>query len=81
MDKKVISSSFQVKGGLDDEYTLYDDGTILHEYDKHIYPGGQNLRESLNVIDLSGTVKNRLLEAASAENKALVRETLKFDTE
>lgn len=77
MDKKAISVSHKMKGGvLDDDYTLYDDGTILHEYDKHTYPGGQNLNESLTVADLSDEVKQRLLEAASDENKELVRKTL-----
>lgn len=79
MNKKAISVSHKMKGGvLDDDYTLYDDGTILHEYDKHTYPGGQNLKESLIVADLSGEVKQRLLEAASDENKELVRKTLNF---
>ncbi|MDF7818693.1 hypothetical protein P1X15_13840 [Runella sp. MFBS21] len=77
MNKKTISVSHKMKGGvLDDDYTLYDDGTILHEYDKHSYPGGQNLKESLTVADLSDEVKQRLLEAASDENKELVRKTL-----
>ena len=47
MNKKAISISHKMKGLLDDDYTLYDDGTILHEYDKHTYPGGQNLIENL----------------------------------
>ena len=77
MNKKTISVSHKMKGGvLDDDYTLYDNGTILHEYDKHSYPGGQNLKESLTVADLSDEVKQRLLEAASDENKELVRKTL-----
>lgn len=77
MDKKTISISHKMKGGvLDDDYTLYDDGTILHEYDKHTYPGGQNLKESLSVTDLSDEVKQRLLEAASDGDKELVRKTL-----
>lgn len=77
MNKKTISVSHKMKGGvLDDDYTLYDDGTILHEYDKHSYLGGQNLKESLTVADLSEEVKQRLLEAASDENKELVRKTL-----
>ena len=41
MAKKVISVSHQMKGILDDDYTLYDDGSVLHFYDKHTYPGGQ----------------------------------------
>jgi len=80
MDKKAISTSHKMKGGvLDDDYTLYDDGTILHEYDKHTYPGGQNLKESLTVADLSDELKQRLLEAASDGDKELVRKTLNLD--
>lgn len=77
MNKKAISISHKMKGGfLDDDYTLYDDGTILHEYDKHTYPGGQDLKDSLTVADLSDEVKQRLLVAASDENKELVRKIL-----
>ncbi len=76
MDKKAISISHKMKGVLDDDYTLYDDGTVLHEYDKHTYPGGQNLKATLTVADLSDTVKQRLLEPASDEDKELVRKTL-----
>ncbi|MBI4946608.1 MAG: hypothetical protein HY840_09425 [Bacteroidetes bacterium] len=77
MDKKAISISYKMKGGvLDDDYTLYDDGTILHEYDKHTYQGGQNLKENLTVADLSNEVKQRLLEAASDGDKESVRKIL-----
>jgi len=79
MDKKAISISHKMKGVLDDDYTLYDDGTILHEYDKHTYPGGQNLKENLTVTDLSDEIKQRLLEAASDNDKELVRKTLNLD--
>lgn len=81
MDKKAISISFKMKGVLDDDYTLYEDGTVLHEYDKHIYPGGHNLKDSLTVNDLSDSVKQRLLDAATEENKKLVRKTLNLDIE
>lgn len=81
MDKKVISVSHKMKGVLDDDYTLYDDGTVLHEYDKHTYPGGQNLKDSLKVDDLSPSIRQRLYEAASDDNKELVHKTLKLDTE
>jgi hypothetical protein len=76
MDKKEISVSFKMKNQLDDEYTLYDDGSVLHEYDRNIYPGGQNLKTNLTVKDLSDAVKQRLLEAASKNNKELVRKIL-----
>lgn len=77
--KKIISVSHGMKKGvLDDDYTLYEDGTVLHLYDKHTYPGGQNIEDILNGRDLSDKVKNRLLESASEENKTLVRELLDF---
>jgi len=80
MNKKVISVSHKMKGGvLDDDYTLYEDGTVLHEYDKHTYPGGQNLSDELTVEELSDTIKQRLLEASTDENKDLVRKTLKIE--
>jgi hypothetical protein len=74
MDKKAISTSHKMKGLLD------DDGTILHEFDKHTYQGGQNLKESLTVADISADVIQRLLEAASDENKELVRKRLNLDS-
>lgn len=81
MDKKAISISSEMKGMLDDDYTLYDDGTVLHEYDKHTYPGGQNLKETLKAEDLSQSIKERLYKAASDDNKDLVRKILKLDAE
>lgn len=76
-EKKIISVSHGTKKGiLDDDYTLYDDGTVLHFYDKHTYLGGQNIEAILNGPDLSDKVKNRLLESASEENKALSKELL-----
>ncbi len=79
MDKKIISVSNHMKGVLDDDYTLFDDGTVLHEYDKSIYPGSFNLKDNLSVNDLSDSIKLRLLEATSNENKELVRKVLELD--
>ena len=79
MDKKVISVSNEMKGILDDDYTLYDDGTVLHEYDRHTYPGGQNLKANLKAEDLSQSIKLRLYNAASDDNKELVRKILNLD--
>ena len=78
MAKKVISVSHQMKGILDDDYTLYDDGSVLHFYDKHTYPGGQNINDNLTVDDLSAKVKQGLYDAASADNKELVGKILKL---
>ena len=73
MENKVIAVSHKMKGDLDDDYTLYENGEVLHEYDKHRYPGGYNLTETLRADQLKDSVKERLLNAASAENKELVR--------
>ncbi len=64
------------KGELDDDYTLYENGEILHEYDKSKYPGGYNLKETLTIDKLGDDVKYRLLDAASTENKEHVRKIL-----
>lgn len=78
MAKKVISTLHQMKNLLDDDYTLYEDGTVLHEYDKNNYPGGQNFKDVLTVDELSDEVKNRLYEASSDEHKEIVRQCLKL---
>jgi len=74
--KKVISVSFRMRNGLDDDYTLYDSGEVLHEYDRHIYSNGLNLKETLTVNQLSLEVKERLLLDATEENKGLVKNVL-----
>lgn len=73
---KIIAQSFKMKGDLDDDYTLYENGEILHEYDRHRYPGGYNLKRTLSVEQIDNEIKMRLVNAASVENKALVREIL-----
>jgi len=75
--KKEIAVSYNMKNGtLDDDHYLYDDGSVLRVYDKHIYPGGQNLTSNLTVKDLSEEVKKRLYESASEENQELVKKIL-----
>lgn len=76
--KKIIVYSSGSRGGLDDDYTLYEDGEVLHEYDRHIYPGGQNLTKTLQPSDLSETVKNRLYDASSDKDKELVKKLLQL---
>ena len=78
MSKKTISVSHKMNGIQDDDYTLFEDGSVLHFYDKHIYPGGQNIEENLTVDDLSQKIKIRLYDSASIENKELVKEVLKL---
>lgn len=78
--KKVIAVSQGMKKGmLDDDYTLYNSGEILHEYDNSIYPGGQNFSRTLSANDLSPEIKKRLLFASSDENKEIVKNILQLN--
>ena len=73
---KVISVSHKMRGDLDDDYTLYDNGVVLHEYDRSRYPGGYNLKETLSADQLGDNIKQRLLNAAPDKYKDLAREIL-----
>ena len=77
MEKKIISKSNNIrKGMLDDDYTLFDDGSVLHEYDDNIYPNGINKRRNLRAESLSEEVKQRLLDSSSEENKEITKQLL-----
>lgn len=76
MKPRVIAISHKMKGDLDDDYTLYEDGTVLHEYDRHRYPGGYNLKDTLQAINIREDAKKRLFNAASDENKELAKKLL-----
>lgn len=73
---KILVRSLKMNGDLDDDYTLFENGEVLHEYDKHKYPGGYNLQETINASELKHSVKERLLNEASEENKETVRKLL-----
>lgn len=76
MEIRIIAISRKMNGDLDDNYTLYEDGTVLHEYDKNRYPGGYNLKNTLQGKDIKVSAKDRLLNAASLEDKELAKQIL-----
>ena len=76
MQPRIIAVSHKMNGDLDDDYTLYEDGSVLHEYDRHRYPGGYNLKETLQAKNITDSAKERLLNASSQEDKELVKELL-----
>lgn len=76
MEKRVIAYSSKMNGDLDDDYTLYDDGSVLHEYDKHRYPGGYNLKETLRAKEIKNSAKERLLNATNNNDIDLAKELL-----
>ncbi|AEW85927.1 hypothetical protein C3B47_14405 [Flavobacterium columnare] len=71
-----LAYSPMMKGDLDDDYTLFENGEILHEYDAHRYPRGYNLKRTLQPSELKQEVKERLLKAANENDKDLVKNLL-----
>lgn len=76
MERRTIAYSPMMKGDLDDDYTLFDNGEILHEYDKSRYPGGYNLKRTLTAAELRDDVKQRLLNATGDSDRELAKRLL-----
>ncbi|WP_314244719.1 hypothetical protein [Empedobacter tilapiae] len=76
MGKIKISGYFTCKNGLDDRYTLYNDGSVTRVYDKHMYPGVQDLEFTFDAQELKQEIKGILLDKANEENKELAKEIL-----
>lgn len=76
---KILSRINQVKDNeLDDNYILYDNGTIVHEYDKSRYPGQQNCKEELNADELDEEIKELLFDSATEAEKPHVANLLRI---
>jgi len=73
---RVIARFFRMKGILDDHYTMYENGDVLHEFDASIYPGNQDLKRTINAKDLNSEIKEKLLENASEADKELAKNLL-----
>lgn len=73
MDPRIIAVSHKMNGDLDDDYTLYEDGSVLHEYDRHRHPGGSNLKDTLQAKDIRDSAKERLFNATSQQDKKLAK--------
>jgi len=74
MSKKEISKSNKTKRGqLNDDYTLYSDGTVRHQYDQNAYPGGQNKDIIISGKELSLDIKQRILNDSGENQRSLAR--------
>ena len=73
MSLRIIPYSHKIKGDLDDHYTLFEDGSILHEYGAYKYPGGYNLTKNYTVNELNIDIKKRFFEVATPENKEVAK--------
>jgi len=76
MEKKIAFSHRMKKGILDDDYTLFDNGKVLHEFDKHQYPGGQNYSNTLSANEVDDRVKDDFINSASPEDLKLVKKLI-----
>ncbi len=75
MEKRILAHIQKIRSNLfDDHYTLFNDGSIIHEYGKNIQ--GFDYIEQLNTYELSPDVKVRLYDAAKAEDKEEVKKVL-----
>ncbi|OJV54036.1 MAG: hypothetical protein BGO31_11760 [Bacteroidetes bacterium 43-16] len=75
MEKRILAHAQKIRSNLfDDHYTLYQDGSVLHEYGKNIQ--GFDFTEHLSIRDLSPEVKVRLYDAAKEEDKEEVKKVL-----
>lgn len=75
MKKRILAHIQKIRSNLfDDHYTLFNDGSVLHEYGKNIQ--GFDFNEQLNSQDLSPEVKVRLYDAAKEEDKEAVKNIL-----
>ena len=73
MNTRAIANYSRMKGVLDDEYTLYENGEVINIYDANIYPGNQDLKRVLKASELKQEIKEKLLENADEVNKELVK--------
>ena len=78
MNTIVIASYSRMKGMLDDDYKLYENGDVINTYDADIYPGNQGLTRVLKAKDLQKEIKEKLLENAHESNKGLVKALLEI---
>lgn len=75
---RILSKFQSIKNLLDDDYTLYENGEVLREYDANNYPGGQNLKQTLKANELKFEIKEKLLENASDDDKEVVKNLLEI---
>lgn len=69
------------KGLMDNDYAFYEDGTIVHEYDKGIYRAEDlNLKETVSASFIEDKVKLQIMERCPEELKEKISQILKIET-
>lgn len=65
--KKKICTICLGNGWLDNDFTIYDDGSIFHLYDKHETRSA--IEKWMNVSDLSDSLKENLIDKCDEQFK------------
>ncbi|MEB3178059.1 MAG: hypothetical protein VKL59_03320 [Nostocaceae cyanobacterium] len=73
-EPKVICTVDFRQAGLDDDYTLYEDGQVKHFYDRNMY--SLNHEDWLEAKTLSDNIKQKFLDTCPEELKEKARKLL-----
>lgn len=74
--KKEVCTIELGNGILDNEYTVFEDGSIRHFYDRNTF--AFNIEEWTTVDELSEGTKGRLIEKCPSGSKTKLRKLLKL---
>lgn len=67
------------KGVLDNDYAFYEDGTIVHEYDKSIYRlEDMNLETQVSADFIQDDIKHKIIEQCPENLKERIISMLKI---
>lgn len=67
------------KGVLDNDYVFYEDGTIVHEYDKSSYRfEDMNLKQPMSADSIRDDVKHQIMEKCPDNLKDQIANILKI---
>ncbi|WP_294455790.1 hypothetical protein [uncultured Bacteroides sp.] len=67
------------KGVLDNDYAFYDDGTIVHEYDKSMYKlEDMNIETPVSADSIQDDIKQQIMEQCPEELKEQITKMLKI---
>lgn len=70
MSRKIIAYVNLGDGWLDNDYTIYNDGSVLHEWDQH--PTKYGLTEEIRIEQISEHKLAKILAKCSEEQKAMI---------
>ncbi len=62
-EKKLLISIEKTKQGIHgDNWHLYENGEVIHEYDRHSYKGGYNLKDTYLANEIPERIKKEFIK-------------------